>query len=359
MTIPIARVRKLLLVRNDRVGDLVLTLPAFQAVRRQWHRARVTALASPAAAPLLSLSRDVDEVIVDDPADDARSLGRRLKSKGFEAALVFNTNTRNCLAVWHAGIGRRVCWASKPAGFLLGNYRVWLHRTHPPVHESEFSLAFVRRLGGAAVMENLSPQLRVDPAACQRVARRITAELGAAGPLFGVHPGNGGSAYNWPQGRYIELINRLARHGRVMVTGVADELPMLEAIRRRLARLTESRVGFYTDLQLQELAATISMQASLTASSTGPLHVGGILGTPVVGLFSPHPVHSPKKWAPLGTGHTLLVAPLEPGEDARVPLDRAAAVMDRIRVDEVLAANLRNAEAWLARHAHAPRDSAA
>jgi ADP-heptose:LPS heptosyltransferase len=235
----------------------------------------VAALVSRTNAPLLNGTRFVDEVIIDDPHDDAGALGRRLRPMGFDAALVFNTGTRNCLAVWYADIGRRVCWAHKPAGFLLGNRRVWLHRTHPPVHESEFSLAFVRALGGAAVMENLSPRLHVDPATREQVAGRIHRQLGGGGPLFGVHPGNGGSAYNWPQGRYIELVNRLARHGRVMVTGTGAERPLLDSIHKRLARLTENRVGFYADFQLSELTAAISLQTALTASSTGPLRSSG------------------------------------------------------------------------------------
>jgi ADP-heptose:LPS heptosyltransferase len=345
---PIARVRKILLVRNDRIGDLVLTLPAFQAVRRQWPRAHVAALVSRYAAPLLSGTRYVDDVILDDPAASPWELGRRLRPLGFQAALVFNTNTRNCLAVWHAGIRRRVSWAYKPAGFLLGNHRVRLHRTHPPLHESEFALAFVRMLGGAAVMANLSPQLEIDALTRQRVAARIRRELGAAGPLFGVHPGNGHSAYNWPIDRYVELINRLARHGRVMVTLSAAERPILESMRGRLARLAEGRVAFCADFDLIELAAAIREQTVLTVSSTGPMHMAGILNTPVVALFSPHPAHSPAKWAPLGAGHTLLVAPLEPQESPEVPADRADRVMARIGVDDVLGANLHYAQKWLA-----------
>ncbi len=348
MNRPIARLRKILLVRNDRLGDLVLSLPGFQAVRRQWHRAHVTALVSRYAAPLLATTRYVDELILDDPAESPRELGRRLRPLGFDAVLVFNSNTRNCLAAWHAGIRRRVCWAYKPAGFLLGNYRLMLHRTHPPVHESEFALSFVRLLGGAAVMANLSPQLAVDARAHQRVAIRIRRELGAAGPLFGVHPGNGNSAYNWPTAHYVELINRLARHGRVMVTGSQAERPLLETIRQRLARTTESRVALYCDLALEELVAAVAAQTVLTASSTGPMHIAGILGTPVVGLFSPHPVHAPEKWAPLGSGHTLLVAPLADDENPLVPPGKAEAVMARIRVEQVLQANLRHAERWLA-----------
>ena len=337
---PIAQLRRILLVRNDRIGDLVLTLPAFQAVRRQWPRAHVVALVSKYAAPLLNGTRYVDEVLLDDHGESAGKLAQRLKPMGFDAALVFNTKTRNCLAVWRAGIPRRVCWAYKPVGFLLGNYRVMLRRTHPPVHEAEFALAFIRKLGGAAVLSNLSPRLEIDPAVHKRVAARIRHELGGEGPLFGVHPGNGNSAYNWPIGNYVELINRLALRGRVMVTGSAAERQLLDWIRQSLRATCAGRVGFFTDFQLPELVAAIAEQTALTASSTGPMHVAGILGTPVVGLFSPHPVHSPKKWAPLGQGHTVLVAPLLPGEDPRVPRWRADEVMGRIRVEDVLAANL-------------------
>ncbi len=339
-TTPIARLRKILLVRNDRIGDLVLTLPAFQAVRRQWPRAHVAALVGSYTAPLLSGTGYVDQVILDEAADGPRELADRLKPQGFDAALVFNSNTRNCRAVWHAGIARRVCWAYKPAGMLWGNCRVKVHRTHPPIHESEFALHFVRRLGGAAVMANLSPQLHVDTHTRQRVAARIRNELGGAGPLFGVHPGNGASAFNWPVDHYVELINRLALHGRVMITGSVAERPLLAEIRGRLSGSVEGRVACFSDFELGELAAALSLLTSLTASSTGPMHIAGILETPVVALFSPHPVHAPEKWAPLGNRQTVLVASLEAGEDARVPRERGEEVMSRIRVDDVLAANL-------------------
>ena len=70
------------------------------------------------------------------------------------------------------------------------------------------------------------------------------------------------------------------------------------------------------------------------------MHIAGIVATPVVALFSPHPAHAPAKWAPLGTGHTLLVAPLEPGEDPRIPPECGEATMRRIGVDQVVEANL-------------------
>jgi ADP-heptose:LPS heptosyltransferase len=332
--------RRILLVRNDRIGDLVLTQPAFEAVRRAWPQAHVAALVSPYAGPLLAGSHAIDELLIDDPADSAGQLARRLKPMRFDAAVVFNSNTRNCLAVWLSGIGQRVCWAFKGVGFLFGNRRVALHRSHPPVHEAEFALTFARRLGATAQLAELAPRLEIDAATKKRVAQRIERELGTSGPLFGVHPGSKNSAFNWPADHYAELVGRLAQSGRVMVTGSAAEEPLMKVIRLRLSDAIRRRVGFYSDFQLLELAAAISAQTVLTVSSTGPMHIAGIVGTPVVALFSPHPAHVPAKWAPLGTNHTLLVAPLDDGEDPRVEPERGAALMARIGVERVLVANL-------------------
>lgn len=337
-------------MRNDGIGDLVLTLPAFAAVRRHFPQAHVAALVSPGAAGLLAGSRYVNELIVDAPTESPAQLARRLKAKQFDTAIVFNTGTRNCLAVWRAGIRVRVCWAYKPVGFLLGNRRIALHRSHPPIHESEFTLAFVRRLGVEADPTDFAPRLEIDAALRQRVAARIASELGTEGPLFGVHPGDKNSAYNWSQSQYAQLVGRLAKSGRVMVTGTAPERYLLEQIQSQLSDETRGRVGFYRDFQLLELAAAISLQTALTVGSTGPMHIAGIVGTPVVALFSPHSVHSPKKWAPLGSAHTLLVAPLAPGEVSHVPRDKAAAVMARISLEQVLEANLEYAHRALVAH---------
>jgi heptosyltransferase-2 len=340
--------QRILLVRNDRIGDLVLTLPAFEAVRRNWPRASLTALVGQSTAPLLAGHPSIDELLVDSHSDNAWQLGRRLRAMRFDVALVFNTSTRNCLAVWSAGIRRRVCWAYKPWGWLSATHRVALRRSHPPVHEAEFALAFVRRLGAAARLAELTPRLEISPATRERIFARITRTLGTSGPLFGVHPGSKNSAYNWPAPRYAQLVCQLAGLGRVMVTGTPKEQPILDLIRRRLTAPLESRVGFFSDLTLPELAAAIAEQTVLVVSSTGPMHIAGIVGTPTVALFSPHPAHVPAKWAPLGTNHTLLVAPLADHEAADVPPELGTDLMSRIGVEQVLRAALSYASGTLA-----------
>lgn len=333
---------RLLVVRNDRLGDLVLTLPALAAARQALPATRISALVNSYTAPLLTDSPYVDQVIEDCGNETGWTLGRRLRCYRFDAAAVIHTTRRNCLAVWSAGIPRRVSWAYKPTSFLLGSRRVWLHRSRPPIHESVFALAFIERLIGRTLR---AAPLTFDLAASTRarMQQRIVADLGCDGPLFGVHPGNGRSAYNWSVGRYAALVEQLAEFGRVVVTGSPRERPMLDTIRNAQRAARQGRVACYDDLQLLELAAVISHMNVLTVSSTGPMHLGGLLDTPVVALFSSHPSQSAAKWSPLGSRHTIIEAPLLPAEDPRIAPLRGPEHMDRISVERVLEANL----AWL------------
>ncbi|MFV2070523.1 MAG: glycosyltransferase family 9 protein [Pirellulales bacterium] len=334
------QVERLLIVRNDRMGDLILTLPTIELARQAFPAAEISLLVTGYTAPLVAGNSHLDRIIEDNPSDSCWTLARRLRAYRFDTALVINTNRRNCLAVWLAGVSTRVCWAYKPLSYLLGNRLVHRHRNRPPIHESEFALEFLRRLDVSASVSDTEPHVEIDPPDHQGVAARIARDLGEVGPLFGVHPGNGQSAYNWMPTQYIRLIERLARHGRVMVTGGGAEQRLLDRIRDALPGPALARVAFYSDFSLGELTAAIAMQDVMTASSTGPMHLAGLLQTPVVAIFSAHPAHSPVKWAPLGSNNVILVPPLAANEAADVGAEEGARQMARITVDRVIDANL-------------------
>jgi ADP-heptose:LPS heptosyltransferase len=167
--------------------------------------------------------------------------------------------------------------------------------------------------------------------------------IGCEGPLFGVHPGNKNSAYNWPISSYAQLVRRLVERGRVMITGSPEERGLVEHACNLLSAEQRQRVLPLTNLSLAELVAAIGLQKSLVVSSTGPMHVAGAVGTPTVALFSPHPAHVPAKWAPLGMNHTVLVAPLLDGENPAVPPEQSEELMSRIDVGEVFHAAVRQA----------------
>ena len=248
-------ISRILLVRNDRLGDLILTLPAMHYVRESFPHARITALVAPRTASLLQQCSLVDQILPDDRLDNAAALSRKLREHDFDAAIIFNTSSRNCMAVWRAGIPTRVTWSGKPISWLAGNRRVFLRRSHPPIHESQFALKLAQRLCDRDLPAPWLPQLRIPDEVTARVRSRLAKATGNRRPLFGIHPGNYQSSHNWPPERYASLINTLAHHGAVLVTGGPGEEPLLEQLRSSVPVHLSHRITWSNDLDAIELAA--------------------------------------------------------------------------------------------------------
>jgi len=166
----------------------------------------------------------------------------------------------------------RVGYAYKPSG-LLFNKKVSLRRSHPPVHESRFALAFLERLGGH---QEASPKELFDalPVAFLESQKNgadsffeTLAPILASRPVVGIHPGFGGSALNWPLANYAKLLKRLTATGRVVpvLTGSALEEGLLDTILRESDTPTIKVVG----LELSEFAAVLKRFRVLVAPSTG------------------------------------------------------------------------------------------
>ena len=384
--------KRILVVRNDRLGDAVLTVPAVAAARQCWPNAHLSLLVQPSLIPFWQTIPGIDQLLPDRADRHVREVAASLARQRFDAALVINTNRRNLQVVRRAGIPVRVAWSGKLASWLYGNRWVRLRRSHPPVHESVFAMAFVRRLspelsdldpaapipaglsptaitksansGGLIPSDDAStspapvpgssspapvpgtdpaPVLAVAPgpvpgqppaatrasvpAACcgairrapvprwarpqiplasvRHVEQRLTRLLGTAWrerPLFAVHPGNRGSAANWPPHQYGELARRLTGHGNVAVTGVSAERELVHTV----VEATNGNAIPICDQPLTEFMAFLQYVDVLTISSTGPMHLAGLLGTPTVALFGDALAESPLKWAPLGDRCTIV-----------------------------------------------------
>src|ERR1041385_630008 len=99
---------KILCVRLDNLGDVLMTTPALRAFKESGPGGRLTLLASPAAAELAPLIPEVDDAIFYDApwmksapprADGAseRAMARLLRARGFDAAVVFTVYSQNPL----------------------------------------------------------------------------------------------------------------------------------------------------------------------------------------------------------------------------------------------------------------------
>ncbi len=302
--------------RTDRIGDLVLTLPAMKALADGGHE--VAAVVSPRTAPLAWGQPFLREVFAWDHSMPAAPLRAWLRARGFDAAVCFYPRPIVALAIRLARIPVRVGTAYRWYSFLF-NRRVAVHRSAHDRHEAEFNLDLLAPLGIAPGPVRLVPPVLKENAPVNLPARYAV-----------VHPVGGGSALNASPETWGRIAAGLAASGfPVIVTGAAPDRPALERLGTGRVVVTES---------LPALTAILARAAVVVGPSTGPIHIAAALGRPVVALYSPLRSQQPVRWRPYADTATVLTP-----HDAICPscLGEACPIwncVDRIAPDRVVAA---------------------
>jgi heptosyltransferase III len=299
-------ISRILLVRNDRIGDLVLTTPAVSALRRHLPEAQIDLLCASYAEPVVRANPHLSEVLTDRGAHDSsdlQELADSLRGRSYDCAVVFVSSFKNARLVRKAGIPLRIGPRARLYAPLYFNKTLRQRRSLAEKNEAHYNIDLLAPLGVSP--DNPPPPMVIPTAgAVHRAESLLARELGPRRelPLVLVHPGMGGSALNWPEERWRELIGRLAADGRftVLVSGSEAERDLVERLTAGLEE--DAPVRRLTGLSLEDFIGVLSRTAAAVAPSTGPLHLAAALGVPAAGIYSPVRVHHPRRWGPLGAG---------------------------------------------------------
>jgi lipopolysaccharide heptosyltransferase II len=301
--------RRILAIRLDTIGDVLMTTPAIRALADGRADRSVTLMTSSLGAPAARLVDEVDEVIVYDapwlkataarPDSRAeRTMTARLRRAAFDAAVIFTVYSQNplpsALLCFLAEIPLRLAHCRENPYQLLTD---WVPDPEPERlvrHEVRRQLDLVGTIGCGTGNERLS--LRVS-ASARRAARR---RLDAAGvdrrrEWVVVHAGARAASRRYPPEAFAIACRRLVldRGCQIVFTGDASEQPIIDRIREAMEIPAVSVAG---DVALDELAAIIAEAPLLISNNTGPVHVAAAVGTPVVNLYAlTNPQHTP--WA--------------------------------------------------------------
>ena len=283
---------RFLLVRPDKIGDLVLALPALAALRQRYPQSFIGFLCSSYAASVLENNPDVNAIFLsDDP-----NLAQKIKQEKFDAAIHFYVENKTVYLTWKAAIPVRVGPFSKIASLLL-THRVRQNRSKVEKHEAVYNWDLVRSCG--AQKEPVAPKIYLTE---QEIAKakelRQTLNLGDH-PIF-IHPGSAGSALRWPVHHFIELGRQLAMLGQTVVfTAGKEESAILDKV--RAIRNPNVRIIPAGSLTLREFISVISVGKLFISNSTGPLHMASALSVPTLAFYPNLPIQtSAKRWSPFG-----------------------------------------------------------
>ena len=319
-----AAVRRVLVIRLDNLGDVLVTTPAIHAIRESLPGAQITLLASPVGAQVGRLDPDIDEVIVYEapwmdpwhtlPQDSAREqrMIQRLRRGHYDGAIIFTSYHQSSLPAAYlaylADIPLRVAASIDGPGSLLTT-----RHKHPDrmMHEVERGLDLVSAIGMRASESDLV--MRV-PESARDEARAVCAPLATPPPptplldaergsqrhpLVVVHPGCSMPARTYPWELYARVVELLVEQvgARVALTGAANERELVARVAGSIRPdLRASVTPLAGELSFPGLCALIEMARLTITNNTGPMHIAAAVKTPVVALFAL--TNPPEQWGP-------------------------------------------------------------
>jgi heptosyltransferase III len=334
--------RRILVVRTDRLGDVVLTLPMFAILRCRYPDARLAFLGRRYVAGITSPHPCIDEHLwYDDGREEVpfyRML-REIRRHRFDAVFVVHPRPRLAWMMLLAGIPVRIGSGYRWYSWMF-NRRVFSHRKTAARHELEYNLELLEKLD-CRVPSPIEPEFGIAiPETARAGANEILRRNGILEKeeYIVVHPSTGGSAREWPRTSLAELVRMLVRRRRVRVvmTGTAADIALHDAL---TGEAGEPLVSLAGQLSLVQLGAVLERGRILIVNSTGPLHLAAALGVPVLAFFPQIPVMGPGRWGPY-TKRSRVLVPDRPA-DCRICRNDgggSCACMESIRVADAFRA---------------------
>lgn len=334
--------RNILVIQFGQLGDVVLSLPALEAVRNRFPEARLTVAAGRAASSVVELSGYADEVLsVDRVAlrDGAKPLSvyriiklvRDVRRRKFDFIIDLHSLPETNILGFISGAPHRL-YAERLTRSLdfLGNFP-----TRPPRHDFqkhvvERYLDVLAPLGIESTLK--APRLRrrqEDEAAVEALFRK--AKLSGKGAddvlLAGIFPGAGHVSRQWQSARFAELADKLERDLSLKIIVFLG--PEERSTANEMRRLFGARAVVFDRLTIGQLAAAARRLSVFISNDTGPMHIAAATGTPVVVLIDRPTANG---FQPVGEQHQIIYSRTQNIND--ITVDEVYA-----RTREALAAN--------------------
>ena len=333
---------RILVIRPDRIGDVVLATPVIRALRLRFPSAYIAAMVRPQTSTVLRDNPRLDAVILDDWEEaDAGYAGffrklQELRRHRFDTALMLLPTERHAWMTFLAGIRRRIGVGTRLYQMLTFAGSVSRNKHVERRHEADYCMDLARAIGVTG--NDLTAEVFL-PEDERGSALRSLERLGfnPGHPLVLINPQSGRSSPNWLAEEYRTLASRiLAENTTVQV--LVPFPPGSHALQTAFESLQHPRLFLEPMEDLRYLIGCISQSSVVVSSSTGPMHIAGGLGIPTVSLFCPLPACEPALWRPLGN-EAITILPPENYCATRCPGDpHICTFQDGITPDDVLQA---------------------
>ncbi len=302
-------VKRIIITRTDRLGDVILTLPLITEVKNIFKDAKVMLYVKRYTKELLTGYSGIDEILTAEDVPGFSDKYKLFKSKNpdlvinvkpeFELALIFFLlKTR-----YRIGTGYR--WFS-----FLYNYKVYEHRKSSDKHESDLNLNLIRTFFDQTGYDKKFFFRYGSEEEIRLIEKLKEFNFNPEDKFIIIHPGSGGSAKDLPVEKFPEFVNVFSEeYGdfRIVLTGLVNESALAENIVQNSSEKNKGRIINLTGkLTLRELMILTDHTDLFISNSTGPIHIAGSLNKNIIGFYPNEKHISELRWGPLGDKSIIL-----------------------------------------------------
>lgn len=328
--LPVSAAPRILLIRPDHLGDMVLTTPVLDALKRSAPGASITMMVGPWSSEIVARHPAIDRLLVFPFPGFRRasqnplapylllvSAARQLRRGNYDLAINLRPDFWwGAALLYQAGIPRCAGYALPPGAAFLSHTLPCRSPELASISSLRLASAGLQALGYAPLAEPYTPEHY--PAVFQpreEEQRQMTERLHSAGideqtPIIVIHAGSGAAVKLWHNEAWARCAGEVAKlvsarltnavPARIILTGSQGERPMLEEIASHM----DASPLILTDLTVGQLAALLGRASLALGVDNGPLHLAVAQGTPTVAIFGPT---DPRIFGPWGSPERHIV----------------------------------------------------
>lgn len=303
-------IKKIIISRTDKIGDLVLSIPSFFMVKKMYPNAEITVLVRKYNYEIVKNLPYIDRVV---KIDDYRRVELIEKIKYFKAdAFIALYNDKFVMQLAKASGARvKIGPLSKIKSFFIYNKGVLQKRSKSIKNEAEYNLDLVKKINPKRFDDlfEINTKIYYEEKHSKAVQRFIEEEK-IQSPILIINPFMGGSAKNISDEEYIELIkaisDKIAKINIVLTCHISEE----DRGQKILNGAREDRVHLYANGgDLLNLAAMIDKADVYFGGSTGPTHIAGSLKKNIVAIYPNKKTQAPLRWGVFGNKSVTYIIP--------------------------------------------------
>ncbi len=299
---------RILLVRPDHLGDVLLTMPAVQALRAAKPYVELHALVGPWSAEAVAAYPEVDQVLTlsfpgfdrqpkpswRSPYEQVIAAARHLRRIGYGSAVIFRPDH------WWGALLAKLAGIPERIGYDLPDVAPFLTAAveYQPQHAVRQSLRLVEGWCGPLDPSQVRYYFPVE-ATSQAYVDGYLQEWGITPSrrLICIHPGSGAWVKHWQEDRWARVADALAEQldAPVVFSGSAHELNLARRIADHMRRPACIMAG---DTRISQLAALFQRAYIVLGPDSGPLHLAAAVGVPTIALFGPADPAEFATWGP-------------------------------------------------------------